>query len=177
MPLRGVFCRDDAWVATGDLFRRDGDGDYWRMDSLADVILTADGPAYTAPIRDALGSLPAVDLAVAYGVPGRGGRPVVIAAVTLRDGHELAPRDIASAVGGLDPYGRPDVVHVVDDIPVTTWYRPLTGDLRDAGIPAPRSGRQVWAIDDARERYRAITATTYRKLAGTGTAARRAAAR
>src|SRR6476660_9522124 len=29
-PLRGVFARDDAWVATGDLFRVDKDGDFWR---------------------------------------------------------------------------------------------------------------------------------------------------
>ena len=32
-PLRGVFARDDAWLSTGDLFRRDADGDYWRLDS------------------------------------------------------------------------------------------------------------------------------------------------
>ena len=74
-PLRGVFARDDAWLATGDLFRRDADGDYWRVDSVGDVIRTADGPVFTAPIRDALGELPAVDLAVAYGVsPDGGGR-------------------------------------------------------------------------------------------------------
>ena len=29
VPLRGVFKPDDAWIATGDLFRRDGDGDLW----------------------------------------------------------------------------------------------------------------------------------------------------
>lgn len=67
-PLRGSFSREDAWVTTGDLFRRDSDGDLWRVDSLGDVVLTGDGPAYTVPIRDALGDIPAVDLAVAYGV-------------------------------------------------------------------------------------------------------------
>ena len=29
IPLRGVFARDDAWMATGDLFRVDADGDLW----------------------------------------------------------------------------------------------------------------------------------------------------
>ncbi len=38
LALRGVFSRDDAWLATGDLFRRDDEGDYWRLDSLNDVI-------------------------------------------------------------------------------------------------------------------------------------------
>ena len=30
VPLRGVFAPGDAWLVTGDLFRRDADGDYWR---------------------------------------------------------------------------------------------------------------------------------------------------
>ena len=71
-PMRGVFSRDDAWLSTGDLFRRDADGDYWRLDSVQDVIHTRRRARCSpAPIRDALGDLPAVDLAVAYGLrPG-----------------------------------------------------------------------------------------------------------
>ncbi|MFZ0040378.1 MAG: AMP-binding protein, partial [Solirubrobacteraceae bacterium] len=68
IPMRGVFARDDAWLSTGDLFRRDDEGDYWRIDSVRDVIHTEHGPMFTAPIRDALSDLPAVDLSVAYGV-------------------------------------------------------------------------------------------------------------
>ena len=30
--LRGVFEPGDAWLETGDLFRRDSDGDYWLVD-------------------------------------------------------------------------------------------------------------------------------------------------
>ena len=37
-PLRSLFARGDAWVVTGDLFRRDADGDYWRVDGAGDVI-------------------------------------------------------------------------------------------------------------------------------------------
>src|SRR5437763_4742698 len=66
VPLRGVFARDDAWLQTGDLFRRDSDGDFWRLDAMADAIHSAEGPVFAGPIRDALGDLPAVDLAVAY---------------------------------------------------------------------------------------------------------------
>ena len=69
-----MFSRDDAWLSTGDLFRRDADGDYWRLDGVYDVIHTASGPVLAAPIRDALGDLPAVDLAVAYGLRAPDGR-------------------------------------------------------------------------------------------------------
>jgi putative long chain acyl-CoA synthase len=144
-PLRGVFTRDDAWLVTGDLFRRDADGDYWRVDGVGDVVRTADGPAFTAPIRDALGELPAVDLAVAYGVlPPGDEHEVAVAAVTLRPGYELTARELSRALQVLPIEGRPTIVHVVDGIPVTTWYRPVTGPLRAAGIPQPGDGRKVW---------------------------------
>ena len=152
LALRGVFARDDAWLATGDLFRRDADGDYWRLDSVRDVIRTDAGPVFTAPIRDALGTLPAVDLAVAYGVPARGGHELAVAAVTLRHGHRLDARSLSAALRALPGFERPAVVQVVDEIPVTTWYRPLTAPLRAAGVPEP--GERAWYLDRGGKTYR-----------------------
>ncbi len=167
-PLRGVFSREDAWVTTGDLFRRDGDGDLWRVDSVNDVVLTADGPAFTVPIRDALGDIPAVDLAVAYGVTPYGAEhPIAMAAVTLREGHELQARDIGRALAGCGPHGRPAIVHVVERIPVTTWYRPLTAPLRDAGMPEPAEDGLAWYRDASGETYRPLTEAAHRRLART----------
>jgi putative long chain acyl-CoA synthase len=168
-PLRGVFTRGDAWLSTGDLFRRDPDGDYWRLDSARDVIRAASGPVYSAPIRDALGDLPAVDLAVAYGleVPGRE-HELVIAAVTLRSGHSLDASSLGDALQRVPAPARPDVVHVVDKIPVTTWYRPLTGPLRDAGVPPAdddnAGSERAWYRDRGGRRYRPLTESARRRL-------------
>ncbi len=164
-PMRGVFAREDAWLATGDLFRRDGDGDYWRVDGIADVIHTAGGPVFSTPIRDALGDLPAVDLAVAYPVaPLRDRQPVAVAAVTLRSGAELSARDISAALGVLPEPERPAIVHVVDTIPVTTWFRPNTAPLREAGLPEPAPGKQAWYLGRAGA-YRPLTDAARRRLA------------
>jgi putative long chain acyl-CoA synthase len=162
-PLRGLFSADDAWLSTGDLFMRDTDGDYWRVDGFRDVIRSPERPVFTTPIRDALMDLPAVDLAVAYGVapPGRE-HELPVAAVTLRAGRELTPRDIAAAVSGLTPEERPAIVHVVDALPVTTWYRPMTGPLRAAGLPQPGPGKVAWYR--AGESYRPLTETALRRL-------------
>jgi putative long chain acyl-CoA synthase len=170
-PLRGVFAPGDAWLPTGDLFRRDEDGDYWRLDGIGDVIRGDGGPVFTTPIRDALGDLPAVDRAVAYGVPGRSGEQLAVAAVTLRHGHELDPDDLIEVMGALEPRQRPAIVHVVDKIPVTTWFRPLTAPLREAGLP-PR-GKRVWYLDRGGKAYRPLTDAARRRLSG-GRAARAA---
>jgi putative long chain acyl-CoA synthase len=167
-PLRGVFARDDAWLSTGDLFRRDADGDYWRLDSARDVIHTATGPAYSVPIRDALGDLPAVDLAVAYGLKLEGRQPeLAVAAVTLRDSQTLDARAVGDALQRLPAPARPDIVHVVDEIPVTTWFRPLTAPLRDAGLPGADGGR-AWYRDRGGRRYRPLTEAARRRLRASG---------
>jgi putative long chain acyl-CoA synthase len=165
VALRGVFASEDAWVATGDLFRRDADGDYWRVDGVGEVIRTADGPVFTSPIRDALGELDAVDLAVAYGVSPPGGEhQVAVAALTLRSGHELSPRELSRALARLPARQRPLIIRRVERIPVTTWFRPLTGPLREQGIPEPGEDGEAWYLDASGERYRPLTDTARKRL-------------
>jgi putative long chain acyl-CoA synthase len=156
-PLRGVFAPEDAWVMTGDLFLRDEDGDYWRIDGLADVIHTAHGPVFSGPIRDALGDLPAVDLTVAYAT-SQDEHQLATAAVTPRRGRQLETRDLDYALAPLPVDQRPDRVHVVERIPVTTWYRPMTGALREAGTPEAAAGKPVWSLNRETGRYEALTA-------------------
>ena len=148
-PLRGVFKPDDAWVATGDLFRRDADGDFWLLDTITSVIRTPTGPVYPTPVRDALWTHPAVDLAVCYGVTVTGAKgAVAVAAVTLRDGARLDAEDVTDALSVLDPAQRPRYVRVVEEIPVTTWYRPVVGSLRAEGVPEGRAAGRAWKLDD-----------------------------
>ena len=165
-PMRGVFSRDDAWLSTGDLFRRDADGDYWRLDGVYDVIHTKSGPVLAAPIRDALGDLAAVDLAVAYGLRASDdAAEFAVAAVTLRPDHELNAEMLSHALDEVPEGHRPAVVHVIDEIPVTTWFRPLTRPLRQAGLPAPADGR-AWYLDRGGRRYRPLTEAARKRLSG-----------
>jgi putative long chain acyl-CoA synthase len=95
---------------------------------------------------DALGDVDAIDLAVVYGVPESGGEIcLAIAAVTVRDGFELTPGAVAGALDAIDANERPDIVHVVEEIPVTTWYRPVATKLQAAGMPQPGAG--TWRRD------------------------------
>ncbi len=156
-PLRGVFTREDAWLQTGDLFLRDPDGDYWRVDGVAEVVRGEAGLTFTGPIRDALGNLPAVDLAVAYGVQAEdSSHQLAVAAVTLRSGYELATADLDAALAVLPPAQRPAVVQVVERIPVTTWFRPITRPLREAGVPSDATARSMWRLDPRSGAYHPV---------------------
>jgi putative long chain acyl-CoA synthase len=166
-PLRGVFGADDAWLSTGDLFRRDSDGDYWRLDSARELILTPRGPVYAGTVRDALGDLPEVDLVAVYGLHvGRRREELAVAAVSLRGDREPASSALTTALDGLAAGVRPDVVRVVESIPLTTWFRPMTGPLRDQGLPDPGAdgAPAAWYLDRGGERYRPLTASARRRL-------------
>jgi putative long chain acyl-CoA synthase len=155
VPLRSVFTRDDAWQSTGDLFTRDSGGDLWLVDPVDNLILTQNGPVPPSRVRNALGSIPDVDLAVAYGAPD-GEYQLVVAAVTLIAGSELTKADLESAVRGLDPAQRPRYVQVVADIPVTTWSRPLWRSLQEAGLPRPGNAEAVWQLGTDGESYKLL---------------------
>lgn len=157
--LRGVFEPGDAWLQTGDLFRRDVDGDFWLVDHAQALVRTPEGVVPAGPIQDALADLDSVRLAVAYGVDG-----LSVAAVRLRDGSKLTPKDLDRVLTPLGEPGRPHVVRLVDEMPVTTWYRIRTGALRAEGIPEPTRPATAWYWDPAKGSYRALTKAARARL-------------
>jgi putative long chain acyl-CoA synthase len=134
--LRDVTEPGDAWMPSGDLVRRDGEGDFWLVDRLADVIHTAKGPVYSRPVEDALYALPEVALAAVYGVtlPGEAA-DVPAAAVVLRAGAALDGAALHGALAGLPEQARPRFVRVLSTIPMTEGYRLLKAGLRAEGAP------------------------------------------
>ena len=151
--LRGVFERGDAWISSESLFSRDADGDHWLIDSLATVIRTAEGyrplaarhpGARRARTRSTLPSPTA---------SRRRDAESVVSAVTLHRWRRALGDDLDAALGGLAPERRPEVVRVVERIPTSSWYRPLTGELREQGIPKAAPGRPVFRLDHAEGRY------------------------
>ena len=158
--LRGVFTRGDAWLDTGDLFSRDADGDFWLAGHITQLVRTAAGPVPPVPVEDALGTLDAVDLVVAYGVRS-GPAPApehLVAAVTLVPGAELDAAELTAALASLDPGHRPEVVRVVDAIPKTTWHRLLSGPLRSEGLPASAPDHRAWVVDPDGGGYEELSA-------------------
>ncbi|MBF6188024.1 MULTISPECIES: acyl-CoA synthetase [Nocardia] len=161
--LRGVFAPGDAWMPTENLFRRDSDGDYWLVDRKDTVIKTPRGPVFGQPIVDVLNDIAAVDMEVAYGLD-LGDHCLAVAAVCVRRGFQLEPKDVTEAMRALDPNQRPDLVYVVDEIPRSASYRPSTSAVRAAGRPRP--GPDTWWYHRETESYEVLTEAEARALFG-----------
>lgn len=137
--VRDVFSTGDAWFVTGDLMRRDADGDYWFVDHAVDAITTPEGSVFTHALEDVLYRVPEVALACAYGVQ-HGGEQVLAAALVMRDGASVNATELRDALAGALPrYAWPRFVRVVEEIPMTAGYRPLKALLRTANDAAVRS--------------------------------------
>jgi putative long chain acyl-CoA synthase len=163
--LRGIFEPGDAWLESGDLVRRDADGDFWLAGPASGLIPTPAGPVPPRPTEDALGDLPGVGLAVAYAATV-GGVAELGAAVTLEHGKGLSAAQLDAALAGLDPAQRPAVVRIVDEIPITGSYRPLVGALQREDIPVTDDDERVFHRDPS-GRYRHVTSAPRRELTGT----------
>jgi putative long chain acyl-CoA synthase len=107
------------------------------VDRIADLVDTPRGKVSPRPIEDALHGLPEVELAVAYGVAAPDGQAEVpVAVVVLRSEARLRPQAVTAALEVLAPHQRPEVIQVVDSIPMTDGFRPLRGPLRARGMPS-----------------------------------------
>lgn len=135
-PLRGVFEAGDAWLDTGDLVRRDPDGDYWLVDHVGDVIHAKGGGITTIPIEDLISTeIEFVDLCAVYGVKMPGdAHESVVAAITVRPGHKFDAASLRKTVDALLPREhRPVLVRILDDLPMTSGHRVRKRPLRDEG--------------------------------------------
>ncbi len=153
VSMRGVFAKGDTWITTDHLFRRDSDGDYWFVDNRNTVIQSVRGPVFCQPICDALGDIAAIDLAVVYPVV-TDTHDVAVAAVTLGKDGLLTAASLTTALGDLPREQRPAIVHIVDRIPLTPSYRPLSTALQKAGLPTP--GEKTWYHDHTDGHYRQL---------------------
>jgi putative long chain acyl-CoA synthase len=148
---RDVFATGDTWLVTGDVVRRDRDGDYWFVDRASDMVVV-DGRAVATPaIEDALYGLDDVELAVVYGVEVDG-QTVLVASVITRRRGVLDAELLTVQARLLAPEERPRLVRCVDSVPMTEGHRPQKSLLRQQGMSP---GDRVLCYDAAAERYQA----------------------
>ncbi len=162
--VRDVFEPGDRWFVTGDLLRRDADGDYGFVDRLVDAVRTERGAVFTREVEDALYRLPDVARVVVYGtVPPGGSAAVPVAAIVPRGGGVDLERLGAFVWEKLGEAQRPAFVRIVDAVPMSDGYRPLRELLAVGGIDGGAPDRAFRLVHD---RYLALDGGVARARVG-----------
>lgn len=110
----------DGWLHTGDLARRDEDGDYTIVGRLKEMIKSGGENIYPSEIEDMMHSHPCVAEAALIPVPdpkwGEVGRAIVV----LKPGSELTPTDLTAWLREqMAGFKAPKSVVFVDSLPKT----------------------------------------------------------
>ena len=128
----------DAWYVSGDLLRRDADGDYWFVERLRDVIHTAAGPVFPRAVEDALYEVSGIAQAVVVGGRSKGSTAdVPIAIIVAKSGEPPDLDTVAIAVERQHGAAAvPRVVRLVSQIPMNEGFRPLKRVLESQPVEA-----------------------------------------
>lgn len=164
--VRDVRVSGDAWFNTGDLLRRDADGDYHFVDRLGDTYRFRGVNVSTEQVAGVLRSVQGIAEAVVYGIglPGLEGR-VGMAALRLQDGTALDTNALSAALRAhLPSAARPRFLRLVRRVPRTASFKAMRGELRDRGADPRRTRQELYGWDEEQGEWVALTAAAYRRI-------------
>lgn len=132
--LRNVFSPRDCWYSTGNLLKRDIDGDFWFVARIADLVNTREGRISCIPIEDALYETELVSLAAVYGRLAQGDEPYeeLVASISLRENAVLTAADLDQAFAKATDSEMPTTILVVESIPMSDGFRPKKSLLKSS---------------------------------------------
>jgi len=121
----------DGWFATGDLARRDADGDLFFVARKKDIIRRRGENVSGAELDRILALHPAVAEAAAVAVPAELGEDEILAVVVARPGVALSAPEVAAwCAQNLAASKVPRYVAIVDELPHTPTHRVAKFKLR-----------------------------------------------
>ncbi len=143
----------NGWFHTGDLLRRDADGNYFFVDRLKDALRRRGENISSFDVETALLAHPQVREAAVVPVPGDGSEDEVLAAIAVVPGEPLAPEALIAFLRDKLPYFMiPRFVRMLDALPRTPTHKVEKHLLRAAGVTAETWDRAAADIRLERER-------------------------
>jgi crotonobetaine/carnitine-CoA ligase len=137
-PAQTAAAFRDGWFLTGDLVRRDADGDYWFVARKKDIIRRRGENIAGAELDRVIGAHPAVAEVAAIAVPADIGEEEALVAIVPKAGATVTAEDIrAWCAGRLAAHKVPRYVAFVDQLPHTPTHKVAKHVLKaDAGLRA-----------------------------------------
>ncbi|MGK5091415.1 alpha/beta fold hydrolase [Deltaproteobacteria bacterium TL4] len=161
--LNNLFKKGDAWFVTGDLLKRDAEGDFWFVDRLGDTFRWKGENVSTQQVSAVISQVPFVGIASVYGVtiPGREGRVGVVALElkpgTVFDGNLL----FQQVEENLSQAARPRVIRIVSRIETTGTYKFIKYSLQKQGVDPEQTDDALYLYDLRTKTYRLMHLEDY----------------
>ncbi|MEW9671433.1 long-chain fatty acid--CoA ligase [Ammoniphilus sp. 3BR4] len=112
--------KQDGWLRTGDLVKRDGEGYHYIVGRKKDMIITGGENVYPQEVEHLLDQHPSVDEAVVVGIPDAKWGEVVSAAIVLKPNRTLTKQDVMDYVAcHLGKYKVPKNIFFVEELAKT----------------------------------------------------------
>lgn len=163
--LRNAFRPGDAWLRTGDLFRRDEDDYYYFVDRIGDTFRWKSENVSTTEVSSALEDLPGLDTITVYGVaiPGQEGRAGMVT-VVMQPGQRFDPAGFYQrARDRLPGYAVPVFVRVRTSADITATLKLRKVDLQKLGYAAA-AGDELYVADPGAGSYVSLSGENLARL-------------
>lgn len=164
--LRNAFGDKEDWFNTGDMLRRDEEGDFWFVDRLGDTYRWKGENVSTEEVGTVIQHIEGVDVCAVYGIklPGREGRAGMVA-IQLRAGARFDGTVFGKAVEeNLFPASRPRFVRIVEELPLTSTLKLVKHSLQQEGADPRKISDALYVYDEAAKIYRALNAENYERF-------------
>jgi crotonobetaine/carnitine-CoA ligase len=142
----------NGWFHTGDMLRKDADGNYYFVDRLKDAIRRRGENVSSIEVEAAVRTHAAVDEVIAVGIPVESEEEVMVVIVPKAD-HAIEPTQLIEWLTPRLPYfAVPRFVRIVAAIPKTETNKQRKFPFRDAGVTPDTWDRVAAGIVLKRER-------------------------
>ncbi len=143
-----------GWFHTGDLFRRDADGNYFFVDRRKDAIRRRGENVSSFEVERAILGHPAVREAAVVAVPAASAaEDEVLAILACKPGAALTPADLIGFLREqLAPFMIPRYLRFLDELPRTPTQKVEKHALRLAGVTADTWDREAAGVQIGRDR-------------------------
>ncbi|MEM2726691.1 MAG: AMP-binding protein [Archaeoglobaceae archaeon] len=108
----------DGWLPTGDLAYMDGDGFFYIVGRIKEMINVSGYKVYPRVVEEILLRHPAVEMCAVIGVPKKNGSEIVKAFVKLRSGENVRAEELIDfCAKELPKYAVPKEIEIRDNLP------------------------------------------------------------
>lgn len=136
-PEKTLEATRNLWLHTGDIFRRDAEGNFYYVDRKKDMIRRRGENVSSVEVEAQVVTFEGVLECAAYGVPSEWGEEEIMVALVAKPGHSVDPATLhAHLRERLPRFMVPKYLRVIPEMPKTPTNKIRKTDLRDEGVTA-----------------------------------------